>query len=323
MATGEMLWSTQSGYLTNNKLNKTFQKAAQPLLRFRQFVKFKEAFGKNKGESVNWLKVANVSSYGGKLVETNTMHETRQVLSWGTLSVDEYGNSIPFTGKIEALSEFDIVDIMKEGLLDDFVKCLDGNIEREFNSCALRYVGTATDGYVLTTNGVTTATNSSVFNSYHIRKMATELKKRNVPGFSDINGDYVCIASLEALEGMAGALETVNSYTETGFRRLVEGEIGRYHGVTFVEDRFATRHVYDATARTATAISWTNAKALVAYMFGSPTVREAIVIPEEIRQKVVTDYGRSKGLAWYFLGGHRIEWNDEPNARIIKWDSGA
>lgn len=35
---GEMLWSTQSGYLTQNKLNKDFQKAAQPLMRFRQFV---------------------------------------------------------------------------------------------------------------------------------------------------------------------------------------------------------------------------------------------------------------------------------------------
>lgn len=31
----EMYWSTQSGYLTNNELNKTFQKAAQPMTRFR------------------------------------------------------------------------------------------------------------------------------------------------------------------------------------------------------------------------------------------------------------------------------------------------
>lgn len=37
-STGEMLWTTQSGYLTNNKLNKIFQKAAQPLCKFRQFV---------------------------------------------------------------------------------------------------------------------------------------------------------------------------------------------------------------------------------------------------------------------------------------------
>ena len=88
---GEMLWTTQSGYLSNNKLNKTFQKATQPLLRFRQFVKFKESFGKHQGESVNWLKVANISTYGGKVAETSVMPESKQVLSWGTLSVTEYG----------------------------------------------------------------------------------------------------------------------------------------------------------------------------------------------------------------------------------------
>ena len=42
---------------------------------------------------------------------------------------------------------------------------------------------------------------------------------------------------------------------------------------------------------------------------------------EEIRAKEITDYGRSHGLAWYFMGGWKIAWNDEPNARIIKWDS--
>ena len=147
-----MLWSTQSGYLTNNKLNKSFQKDTQPLLRFRQFVKMKEAFGKSMGQSVNWLKVANVSNYGGKLAETQTMHETKQVLTWGTLTVTEYGNSIPFSGKIQSLSEFDVKDIVREGLLDDAVKCIDGDIERQFNACALRYIATATAGANITTN---------------------------------------------------------------------------------------------------------------------------------------------------------------------------
>ena len=121
----EMLWTTQSGYLTNNKLNKQFQNTAQPLMRFRQFTSLKEAFGKQQGETVNWLKVANVGNYGGKLTETDTMHETTQALTWGTASVTEYGNSIPFTFKVEALSEFDIKEIVKGGLLDDAVKCID------------------------------------------------------------------------------------------------------------------------------------------------------------------------------------------------------
>ena len=87
----EMLWSTQSGYLSNEELDMQFAREAQPRMRFRQFVAIKKAFGKSKGESVNWLKVSNAGSYGGLLAETQTMHETTQPLSWGTLTVSEYG----------------------------------------------------------------------------------------------------------------------------------------------------------------------------------------------------------------------------------------
>jgi len=41
----EMLWTTQSGYLTSGYLNHKFQKVAQPLMRFRQFCNVKESFG--------------------------------------------------------------------------------------------------------------------------------------------------------------------------------------------------------------------------------------------------------------------------------------
>lgn len=249
------------------------------------------------------------------------MHETTQALSWGTLTVNEYGNSIPFSFAVDALSEFDVREIIRGGLLDDAAKCIDGMVEREFNSCALRYVGSSTATYVLTTNGTATAVNTSVLNSYHLRNMVTELKKRNVPGYSSMNGDYAAVLSVEAHSSLSSALETVNSYTETGYKQLLTGEVGRYHGVRFVEDYFASRYTYSSTSRSATAKSWAQGKSLDAYVFGAGTVREAIVVPEEIRLKVVTDYGRSHGIAWYFLGGWVIEWADEPNARIIKWDS--
>jgi hypothetical protein len=32
------------------------------------------------------------------------------------------------------------------------------------------------------------------------------------------------------------------------------------------------------------------------------TVAEALVIPEEMRGAIPSDYGRSKGVAWYYLG---------------------
>lgn len=319
----EMNWAVQSGYLSNNELSMDFQRAAQPRTKFRQFVQIKEAFGKHKGQSVNWLKVSNASDYGGVLTETQTMHETTQPLTWGTLTVNEYGLSIPHTFKVEALSKFDVMEIVKGSLLDDAVKVIDGVVEREFNKTPLRYVGTATDGYALTTNSTAATTNTSALNSYHLRKMITELKKRNVPSAKNSGGDYAGILSIEAMESLNASLETVSSYTESGYTKLLNGEQGRFYGCRLVEDSFASRNVFDSSARTATAISWTQGKSGVAYFFGGPTVREAVVVPEEIRMKVTTDYGRSKGIGWYGLFGWALEWATHADARIIKWDSAA
>lgn len=313
-----MNWVAQSGFLTNNKLNLDYQKAAQPLQRFRQFVTIKEAFGKQQGQSVNWMRAANLTTRGGSLTETNTMFESDQALTWGTLTVGEYGNSIPFTFKLEALSEFDIKNILKSGLMDDQVKVLDGVVEREFNKTPLKYVGTSTTTGTLTTDSSATVSNTSVLNSYHVRKMRLALEKLNVPTY---DGDYVCIASLEALESLEGTIETTQQYTEAGYKQILNGEVGKFHGVRFVKDGYATRYVTSAGARTETAITMAQGQSGVAYMFGRDTVREAVVVPEEIRMKVVTDYGRSKGLAWYFLGGWAIEWETAANARIVKWTS--
>jgi hypothetical protein len=203
------------------------------------------------------------------------------------------------------------------------VKCIDGIVEQEFAATPLYYVGTATDGYALTTNGTATATNTSILNTYHVRRMILELKKRNVPGWGTANGDYACIASHEACEGLFSALETINSNTVDSQKKIYNGEIGRYFGVRFIEDGFATRFTYSASGRSATAKSWTQAKSLDAYVFGSPTVMEAVVVPEEVRIKEVTDYGRSHGIAWYYLGGAKLVWNTAADARIIKWASAA
>jgi hypothetical protein len=46
---------------------------------------------------------------------------------------------------------------------------------------------------------------------------------------------------------------------------------------------------------------------------------EGIVIPEEIRYKIPQDYGRDKGLAWYWMGAFKIIWqrSNDSEFRII------
>ena len=55
--------------------------------------------------------------------------------------------------------------------------------------------------------------------------------------------------------------------------------------------------------------------------YGADTVAEGVVVPEEMRGKIPSDYGRSRGVAWYYLGGFGIVHTQAAQSRIVKWDS--
>lgn len=318
-----MLWgvSASGGYLANPKLNKVLQYSAQELARFRQCTELQNAFGKNAGETFNWDKVANVTNPGGRLSETEVMPKTDQVISKGIMYIYEYGNSIPFTKKLELLSEFEVTEMIKKGLLDDFRKCMDGLVEREMNKTMLQYVGTGAAAYTLVETGTVAATNASVFNKYHVKNMIDELVKRNVPPYD--GEDYVCIASIEAMRGILDDLESTKYYIVDQFKNMMRGEVGRYYGCRFIRDNYATRYTYNELTKTSTAKTWSGGFSKDAYIFGKGGVVEAITEAEQIIPKEITDYRRSKGLAWYFVGGYKLLWEDAANSRIIKWASAA
>ncbi len=313
------LWATDSGVHFSAKLSKFLRYSAQPLLRFRQFTEMKDAFSKTPGDSFNWDKVANLGTHGKQLVETNTMPVSSQAITKGTLTITEYGNSIPFTFKLDSLSQFDLEGIIEKGLRDDMVKVLDAACHAEFNATPLRYVGSSTTTYVLTTNGTATATNTSALNQYHVANMALELEKRNFR-----LGEPVFIGSLECIRSLQGAMVSTQQYSEMGYKLIAEGEVGSVNNVHFIKDGNATRLIYDVSTSSTGATStkaWPGETSLEGFMFVGKPVVEAVAVPEQVRAKEVTDYGRSKGLAWYWLGGFELNRDEAANAEIIKWAS--
>ena len=101
-----------------------------------------------------------------------------------------------------------------------------------------------------------------------------------------------------------------------GFTQIRAGEIGRYEEVIFHEQTNIAPEV------------WTKGLSSQAHFFGSDTVAEAIVVPEEIRGKIPSDYGRSKGIAYYALLGYGIVHaldtsTNSHDCRVIKWGSAA
>jgi len=310
------LWMTDSlgGYMYAPNLSKVLRTALQPGLKFRQFCDARDV-GENamhRGATFHWNKYSDVASAGGTLVETSTMPETNFTIAQGTLTITELGNSVPFTAKLDNLSEQPVKEIIHKVLKNDAKKTLDKNAHAQFNATPLRVVptgGTATDAVTMTTNGTATLTNNVALGKGHVKAIVDAMKERNIAPYT--GDDYMCIGWPTTFRTLKNDLEAVNQYVETGYGKIMRGEIGRYDGCRFIEQTNVAKS------------SWSNAKSDWAFFFGEDTVAEGIAIPEEIRGKIPTDYGRSKGVAWYALLGFGLVHTDAANARIVKWDSAA
>ncbi len=296
----------------SDNLSKKLRTALQPMVRFRQFCDAREAFGKGNGDTFNWNVYSDVATDGGTLSETSPMPETNYTISRASLTVEEYGNSVPFTKKLDDLSEQPVTEVINKVLKNDARKALDTGAYNQFNACLLRVAptgGTDPQALTVTTNGATTVTNDIAFGSLHAKSVADEMAERDIPTFDGTN--YMAIARPTTLRSFKDDLESIHQYTSEGWQVVMNGEKGRYEGIRFCEQ---TNIASEA---------WTNSKSDAIFFFGSDTVVEAVSIPEEIRGKIPTDFGRSRGIAWYALLGYGIVHDTVANSRIIKWDSAA
>jgi len=294
----------------------------QPLVKFRQFADVRDASqqGRKKGDTFTWDVISDVATPGAVLVETNTMPETNLTITQGTLTITEYGNSIPYSGKLDNLSKFPVIEIIQKGLKNDAVKTFDRAAWAQFNTTLLRVVpsggSSATGAIVLTTNGTANTANNDAYNNSYAKSIVDTMKERNIPAY--IGDDYYALAWPTTLRTFKNNLETIHQYSDTGFKLIMNGEIGRYENVRYVEQ---TNVAKGTGTDGITTTAWSNAKSDWIFFFGNDTIAEAMAIPEEMRGKIPTDYGRSKGVAWYYLGGFGIVHTLAINTRVVKWDS--
>lgn len=313
--TGQV-WATASlgGFMFSETLSDVLRFSLQPLVKFRQFADIKDAAvqGKGRGDTFHWNIYSDVAAQGTTLSETATVPETNFTITQGTMQIGEMANSVPYTSKLDDLSKQPVMEIIDKVLKNDAKKALDGQAYAEFNKTKLRVIaasGTDTAAITLYTNGTVTGTNNVALTKDHIKSIVDMMKERNIPPY--VNDDYLCIAHPTTLRRLKNDLETIHQYVDQGFRMILNGEIGRYESVRFVEQ---TNIAKDAFVKGVS--NW-------AYFLGQDTVAEGISTPEEMRGKIPTDFGRGRGVAWYYLGGFGIVHTVDANTRIVKWDSAA
>lgn len=288
------LWVTDSlgGYLGNRKLSRSIRHVAQPLMKFRQFCKIKEALGANNNDVIFYDKIGNVVTQGGTISETNTIPETNFPITTGQITVIEYANAVPYTGKLDILAEFDVDKIITVKLRDDQAKVLDSAAAGQFVLTQLKYAcltASSAGSFQTLTADATAGTTTSGCNMdmYHVKECVDKLDVLNVPKYDGEN--YICIASVNALRGIKNHSDWTDAAKYGDPERLFSGEVGRIESVRFIKE---TNFLSNARGGSTYG---------EAVMFGGDAIIEAIALQEEIRAKIPTDYGRARGLAWYSI----------------------
>lgn len=319
------VWAVNSlgGFMYSRQLSNVLRMAVQPLVKFRQFCDVRDATqqGKKKGDIFTWDVFSDVATPGGILTETNTMPETNYTIVQGTLTMTEAGNSVPYSAKLDNLSKLPVQELIQKVLKNDAVKAFDRLAWNQFNQTLLRAIPTAgsnTAAVTLYTNGTVTGTNSVAYGNAHAKSIVDAMKERNIPAY--LGDDYYALAWPSTLRSFKNNLETIHQYTDTGFKLIMNGEVGRYENTRYVEQ---TNIPKGTGTDGLTTTPWVNGLSDWIFFFGNDTVAEAVAVPEEMRGKIPSDYGRSKGVAWYYLGGFGIVHTLAQNARIVKWDSAA
>jgi N4-gp56 family major capsid protein len=286
-------------------LSRKLRTALQPMTRYRQFCDAREAFGLGKGDTFNWNVYSDVAQAGGTLLETQSMPETNFTITQAALTITEYGNSVPFTKKLDDLSEHPVTEVIHKVLKNDARKALDTAAYNQFNATLLRATATSATAFTLTTNGTPSGNHTGVYTKAHARTMVDTMAERDIPTFDGVN--YMAIARPTCLRPFKTELEAINQYVAEGWNVIMNGEKGRFEGVRYIEQTNLPSK------------GWGFSDEI--FFFGADTVVEAIAIPEEIRGKIPTDFGRSRGIAWFAELGYGIVHTVAAQTRIIKWDS--
>ncbi|MBU2708880.1 hypothetical protein KCM76_22995 [Zooshikella marina] len=303
-----MLWTSNEGYLASPKLSDHLMTKVQPMTRFRQFGEIEEAIGKNRGEKFNWTVFGDLKDQGGRLSEDNPIPETEFDADNASVVITEWGLSVPYTGKLNDLSEKPVTQIINKQLKNDCKKVLDTGAWEAFERSPVRMVGQPNGEVITYRTGKPEIINDSPLSIDHIQTIVDDLEESNVPPIDD-DGNYVCIARPKTFRPFRKEWEKLSTYVSEGYTRIINGEKGRYEGVRFVSQT----NIPNA--------KWKNGKSDRAYFIGADAVAEAVAIPEEIRGKIPDDYGRGHGIAWYALLEFALCHPAANDARVYVWDS--
>lgn len=308
----ESTWSydAPTGVYKNHTLSSELRKAAIAETKFMQFVKPEPGYGKKKGESVTITRISNLTEpTDGRLSEQQKIPEDQLTITTVSITVTEWGRSVPYTSLSEDLGKLDVKNTVQAALKDQIKLTLDKACAAAFKDAKVKATPDGVASLTIATGGTAGATASSNLNVYHIEQIRDYMfSTLHVPPYQ--GDDYIALVATKAKRGIMNDpnWEDWKKYTDPASK--FNSEIGRIENTRFIE------------VNNSNALSGSLGSGGVlgeAIIFGADAVAMAVVVDPELRMKVPGDYGRDQGVAWYGILEFGLIWDtaNPGEARVV------
>lgn len=292
-----------SGVYKNHKLSAQIREASVVQSLFHQFVDAEPGYGRNSGDTLNVTRISNITvPTSAQLNEGQPISEDAFVLSTQAITVAENGRAVPFTSLSEDLAYFDVNSKVQKMLMRQMRISFDRAVATAAKSGQICAACTGVSSISITTNatpGVATVNP----NLYHIEQIRDSMFTTYYMEPFD-GEDYVCLINTSAKRTIMQDPAWIDWKKYTDPAAKYNSEIGRIENIRFVE-------INDTTSLSGS--KGTNSVG-EAVFFGADFLTMAVALDPELRAKIPTDYGRSKGVAWYGIYGFGQIWSDSANA---------
>lgn len=311
MAQFTWTYDSPSGVYKSHAMSEQLRFAAIVETKFMQFVTAEPGYGKKRGEAVTITRISKLTvPTDGTLSENVQIPEDVLSLTTVTITVVEWGRSVPYTSLSTDLSEFNIENIVQRALKDQMKVVLDNAAATSFKTAQVKATMTGISTVNFDTGGTVTGTALANLNLYGIEQIRDYMYSTlNVPPFE--GDDYICLVSTKAKRGVMSdpAWEPWHRYTDPEAK--YNSEIGRLENVRFIE-------INNTGALSANPGASQTVQGEGVF-FGADAVAIAVAEDPELRARIPTDYGRSRGVAWYGILQFGLVWttSNAGEARVV------
>lgn len=264
--------------------------SAMPQMYFKNFVTVKQDWQREPGETVQFLKVANIPQGGELPSELSPIPKQKYSDSVVPITVKEHGNAIQFSKRALEASFRNLMQDAATLLGRDYGIVSDA-------VCRDAYLSTANKIY-LKTNGVHGTGTSDVeapFDTVVVKDAVEILKTLNAPLVQRAQQQVlICIGHPHVMRSLRNDSKWIEAYKYVSPQNMWNGESGMFEGVVFLETTQMPILVGAGAG---------DKDVYRTVVFGADCVGFGETVPFGLVNDGVQDFGRLVSIGWYSIFG--------------------